>query len=38
MYTNIRRPLLFDSNWFRAGARTTAAVLVVIWLALVVAK
>jgi hypothetical protein len=38
MYTNIRRPLLLDSNWFRAGARATAAVLVVIWLALVVAE
>jgi hypothetical protein len=38
MLTNIRRPILFDGQWFRAGARASAIVLVAMWLALVVAE
>jgi hypothetical protein len=34
MYTSVRRPIVFDSNSLRWIARASAAVLVVIWLAL----
>jgi hypothetical protein len=38
MHTNIQRPIVFDSYWFRAGARTCAVVLIAVWIALVVAE
>ncbi|MEX0612204.1 MAG: hypothetical protein WD229_08785 [Pirellulales bacterium] len=38
MYTSIRRPHVLDSYFFRWMARASAAVLVVAWLALVIAE
>jgi hypothetical protein len=38
VHTNIQRPIVFDTYWFRAGARASAAVLVAIWLAFVAAE
>jgi len=38
MYTSVRRPRAFDLNFLRWCARASAVVLVVIWLALVLAE
>jgi uncharacterized membrane protein len=38
MHTNIQRPFVFDSYWFRTGARACAAVLIGGWIALVLAE
>jgi hypothetical protein len=38
MHTDLQRRFVFDTYWFRAGARATAAVLASIWLVMVLAE